>query len=346
MHRPAPGRERARAGTKLTVLVLVLLLLGVGVAGAYSWMTGASGPTDPVSLQVPRGATAEEVGSLLEEQGVIRSALAFRVLASFRDIGASLQAGRYELTTNMAIDEVFEALSAGPAPKKEVTFTLPEGLELAEAADHVAEIGLDPDRFRRLAQSGDFALPPYLPPGTETLEGFLYPETYSLPRRIDEKGLVEQLLRQFRTVASDLPWENAQELGLSPYEIVIVASLIEGESKVPEDRAKVSAVIYNRLEQEMPLEIDAAIQYAIPGPNRELTFDDLDYQSPYNVYLNPGLPPTPVTSPGEASLRAALEPADADYLYFLVVDPETGRHGFFETYDEFINKRNSLPFYD
>ncbi|MBW3535839.1 MAG: endolytic transglycosylase MltG, partial [Gemmatimonadetes bacterium] len=183
--------------------MLVVLLLGVSVAGAYSWMTGASGPTNPVSVQVPRGATAQEVGSLLEEQGVIRSALAFRVLASFRDIGASLQAGRYELTTNMAIDDVFDALESGPAPKREITFTLPEGLELPEAADHVAEIGLDPERFRRLAESGDFAVPPYLPPGTETLEGFLYPETYSLPRRIDEKGLIERLLQQFRTVAGE-----------------------------------------------------------------------------------------------------------------------------------------------
>ena len=115
-----------------------------------------------------------------------------------------------------------------------------------------------------------------------------------------------------------------------------MASLIEREARAEEDRAKVSAVIYNRLEEGMALQIDATVQYALPEKNRLLTLEDYEYESPYNTYLHPGLPPTPIASPGLASLDAALNPADEDYLYFLVVDPDTGRHVFANTYEEFL----------
>jgi UPF0755 protein len=283
------------------------------------------------------------VGTILEEQGVIRSALAFRVLAGFRGFGSGLQAGRYQLTTNMPVEDVFDALAEGPIPRREVQLQIPEGLELREVAAAVEDqVGLDAKAFDRAATSGRYSLPPYLPQSADTVEGFLFPQTYSLPRRADVDDVIHTLLEEFDGEAADLPWEDARKLGVSPYEIVTIASMIEREARVDQDRAKISAVIYNRLRRDMPLEIDATVQYAIPGEYRILTTADLDYPSPYNTYLHPGLPPTPIASPGIESLRAALEPANVDYLYYLVVDPDTGRHGFFDTYEEFVNKKNQI----
>jgi UPF0755 protein len=289
-----------------------------------------------VAIEIPQGATAEEVGGILEDTGVIRSSLAFRLTAQIRGVGSSLQAGTYQLLTNMTVSEAFDALEAGPVVET-VTATFPEGLEVEEAAAVAAEsLGVDRSAFRAAATSGQFVLPPYLPQGTETVEGFLFPKTYEFPVAIDEQVVIGRLLAQFEEEAATLDWSRAEGLGLTPYQVVVVASLIEREARAPEDRANISAVIHNRLREGMPLQIDATIQYALPEANRILTEEDYELESPYNTYLHQGLPPTPIASPGLASLRAAMEPADVDYLYFLVVDEKTGRHEFAGTYEEFL----------
>jgi UPF0755 protein len=329
-------RSRGRAGRGLLILLLVLVLAGTGVAVAYRYATGASGPSRPVSVQIPSGATADEVGTILEEAGVVRSSLAFRVAARLEGVGTSLQAGTYDLQTNMTVPDVLDALDQGPIVET-VEVTFPEGLEVEETSAVAAEgLGVSAKEFRRLATSGEFALPPYLPEGAATVEGFLFPKTYEFPVGVDARGVIERLLAQFEQEAATLDWSRAEELGLTPYEAVIVASMIEREARAADERADVSAVIHNRLRKGMPLQIDATIQYALPEDNRLLTEEDYEFQSPYNTYLHQGLPPTPIASPGLASLEAALNPADVDYLYFLVVDPDTGRHVFAETYEEFL----------
>jgi UPF0755 protein len=333
------GAHRARggAGRGALILLLVLVVLGAGAFGLYRYAVGASGPTRPVAVAIAEGSTAAGVGEVLEDREVIRSALAFRISAQLRGFGSDIQAGAYELTTNMAIAEVFEVLEAGPIVDT-VSVTIPEGLELREIATTVEEsLGLDAGRFERIATSDEFVIEPYLPQGTGTLEGFLFPKTYEFGTEgLDEGRVIARLLDQFNAEAETLDWTRTGDLGLTHYETVIVASLIEREARVPEDRAKISAVIHNRLREGMPLQIDATVQYALPEGNRELTFEDYEFESPYNTYLHPGLPPTPIASPGLASLEAALNPADAGYLYFVVTDPETGRHAFAETYQEFL----------
>jgi UPF0755 protein len=332
------GAHRAGGSARRGLLILLLLLVALPTAafGVYRYATGASGPSRPVSFEVPEGATASEVGDLLAEAEVIRSSLAFRIAAGIRGLGEDLQAGDYDMRTNMSIDDVLTTLERGPIVRT-VTVTIPEGLEVDEVADAVGEdLGLDPAAFAEVASDGSFALPPYLPEGAESLEGFLFPKTYEFPRQVDEEAVISRLLAQFEEEAATLDWGSAEELGLTHYEVVTVASLIEREARVDADREKISAVIHNRLAEGMPLQIDATVQYALPEKNRELTFDDYEFESPYNTYLHPGLPPTPIASPGLASLAAALEPADADYLYFVVTDPETGEHAFAETYEEFL----------
>jgi UPF0755 protein len=333
------GGSAAR-GTLLLGLVLLVLLIAGG-AGAYWWATGASGLSEPVTVEVPEGASADAVGDILADAEVIRSAAAFRIAVAVRGVGDDIRAGRYRMRTNMTLDEALAVITAGPPPQKEVEVTIPEGLEVKEIAETVEGPlrKVDSGRFERLAESGGFALPPYLPEGTPTVEGFLFPETYGFPAGAGSDEVILRLLEQFEKEAAGLPWANARELGLSPYEVVIVASMIEREAGIDADRPKISAVIHNRLERDMPLQIDATIQYALPENNRLLTEEDYEYPSPYNTYLHANLPPTPIGSPGVASLRAALQPADADYLYFVVID-DSGRHAFAETYDEFLRLKD------
>jgi UPF0755 protein len=329
-------RARGSAGKGLLVFFLVLVLLASGAFAFYRYSVGASGPSKPVAIEIPEGANASDVGELLEDAGVVRSGLAFRVKAGFEGVEESLLAGMYDMRTNMTVDEALSALESGPIVET-VSVTIPEGLEVAEIAAEVGDVlEVDPGAFKQAATSGEHSLPPYLPEGTETTEGFLFPKTYDFSPDAQADQVVATLLAQFEEEASTLDWSKAESLGLTPYEVVTVASLIEREARAEEDRAKVSAVIHNRLEEGMALQIDATVQYALPEKNRLLTLEDYEYESPYNTYLHPGLPPTPIASPGLASLEAALNPADEDYLYFLVVDPDTGRHVFADTYDEFL----------
>jgi UPF0755 protein len=330
-------RARGRALRSLLILTLVILVLAGSAGGVYLYSVGGSGPSEPVKLIVPQGATASDVGGLLEEAGVIRSSLAFRLMASIRGSGSSIKAGHYEMRTNMSLDDVFLLFEKGPEDTTPtVTFTIPEGYRVEQVADRVAdELGFSRRGFVGAANSGGFSLPPYLPEGTETVEGFLFPETYEIRKSAAIEDVITRQLEQFRVVAEELPWERAKALGVTPYEVVIVASMIEEEARVPEDRTKIAAVIYNRLDRGMNLEIDATVLYALPRHKERLLYEDLKIESPYNTYLHPGLPPTPIASPGQASLEAALQPADADYLYYVVID-KSGRHAFTASYEEFL----------
>jgi uncharacterized YceG family protein len=154
--------------------------------------------------------------------------------------------------------------------------------------------------------------------------------------------LIGAQLAAFAQKTASLPWEKAEELGVTPYEIVIIASLIEKEVNIPEERSLVAAVIYNRLEQDMTLGIDATVRYALDKWTEKLTSEDLDIDSPYNTRVVKGLPPTPIASPGVAALEAALEPADVDYLYYVLEDTE-GNHFFTDSYEEFLAAKENQP---
>ena len=332
----AGRNDRGSAGRGLVITLLVAVVLAAAAGVGYRYATGASGPSRPVSVEIPSGATAAAVGEILQDAGVIRWGFAFRIAAGLEDVESAIQAGTYELRTNMTVAQALNSLQTGPTPNT-VTVTFPEGLELREVADLAAQdLGLDPASVEQAATSGAFTLPPYLPEGTGTVEGFLFPKTYEFPPEADADHVIDRLLQQFEVEAQGLPWPRARSLGLTPYEVVTVASLVEREARVAADRGKIAAVIYNRLNRNMPLQIDATVQYALAEEDRRLTFEDYEVESPYNTYLHPGLPPTPIASPGLASLRAALQPAPVDDLYFVVVDEETGRHGFAETYQEFL----------
>jgi len=331
-------RERRRGGVILLV-VLLLIVGAVAVAGGWwAWAIGASGPQQKIVVVIPKGAVGSEVGGILKDAQVIRSALAFKVMARFRGFSHGFEAGTYtNLTTNMSVSEALAALKKGPLPTKSLSVLFPEGLTLAQTAERVQDqLGIQRKDFLAAAKSGSYSLPPYLPKGTPTLEGFLFPKKYDFLAGVTADEVIKKLLGQFKGEVADLPWGRYRTLGLkSRYDVVIVASMIEREARFDEDRSRIAAVIYNRLKRGMPLQIDATVEYALGQYKAKLTYDDLKVQSPYNTYLHTGLPPTPIASPGLASIVAALDPASNNWLYYVVCDAE-GHHAFTSSYSEFL----------
>jgi UPF0755 protein len=231
----------------------------------------------------------------------------------------------------MTPDEAFRVLTTPPEPVPTLRLTIPEGYRLTQIADRVEEeLGIPAKRFLKATEDGDWSLPPYLPKDAPSIEGFLFPETYFVREDADADGVIRELLDQFGTEAETLPWANAQELGVTPYEVVTIASMIEREAALDRERPIIAGVIYNRLKIGMNLGIDATLLYDDPTPDGQLSFSDLEYDSPYNTRLNPGLPPTPIASPGRASLEAALNPADTPYLFYVLCG-EDGHHAFGKT---------------
>ncbi len=333
-----PSGGGSRRGALLALLVAFLVLVGgVVAAGAYyGHCKGASGPHREVAFTVEPGTSGEEVVSQLHDLGVVRcDGIVGSILLRGTGKADAIRAGSYSLTTNMTLDQAVEVLSAPPPEIPTVRVTIPEGYRLTQIAERVREaLGIAEDRFLTQAESGDWSLSPYLPEGKGT-EGFLFPETYRFPEDATATDVIERLLDQFDTEAEGLDWGNADALGVSDYDVVVIASMIEREAAVPADRAKIAAVIYNRLDEGMALGIDATVGYIDPDPSNGLTVSDFEIDSPYNTRLNPGIPPTPIASPGIASLRAALAPADVPYLYYVLCGDD-GAHRFSVDYDRFL----------
>jgi UPF0755 protein len=334
--RPRRSRRLRRLLVVLAVLVVVLL---AGLAAAGIWVQRRIDPPGPageaIAFVVPPGSSAGQIADLLEAEGVITDARIFRLYLRFEG-GGPFQAGEYTLHRNSAMGDVVSALGEGP----QQTFTrvtVPEGLTLREIPERVARNEqFSAEAFQAALDSGEVRSQ-YQPDGA-TLEGLLFPETYTVNEREDEQALLGRMVGSFDQVAAELGYDEAQaRVGLSAYETVIVASLIEMEAKSDEDRTKISRVIHNRLEQGIPLGIDATFYYALGRRGGSLTQSDLAIDSPYNSRTNVGLPPTPIGIPGRASLQAAIEPEPGPWLYYVLQDQRT--HAFSESYDDFLRNK-------
>jgi UPF0755 protein len=333
--------KRRRWGVSFLLLLVVLIAAG-GVAAAryYDWCREASGPREPVTFEVERGTSGSEIVDSLHDRGVLRCALVSRWELRRRSLEDELRSGSFELTTNMELDEVLVVLTTPPEQVPTMRLTIPEGYRLTQIAERVREeLRISSEQFNRAVAQGDWSLPPYLPDEAESVEGFLFPETYEFRAEgTTATDVIDRLIDQFGAVAEDLPWDNAEALGVTPYEVVTIASMIEEEARVAEERAVIAGVIYNRLQSGMTLGIDATLLYDDPTPDGQLSFSDLEYDSPYNTRIYGGLPPTPISSPGLASLQAALEPAETEF-FFYVLCGEDGHHEFAVTNAEHEQNR-------
>jgi UPF0755 protein len=328
------------------VVTFVIVVLAVWLGSQFVAYTDAQKPVDPndkslVQVEIPDGYGLEEIAAALEDNGVIKSARFFILRSTIERAGSKYKAGAYEFSKSMSADDIMGMLVEG-IKREAVKFTVPEGLTLTQTAAILVEDGLmTEDEFWNEVENGqyDYRFLEGAPAGRERLEGFLYPETYEIYKDEGAHAVVDMMLGQFGKLFTDEDYARAEEMGYSVREIVTIASLIERETAVPGERAVVSRVIYNRIEDDMNLQIDAAIQYILGTPREQLTNDDLEIDSPYNLYKYKGLPPGPICSPRKDSVDAALYPDENGYIYYVLDPALNGMHRFSEGYDEFLSNK-------
>ena len=318
------------------VRFLVLLLL-IGAAGGW-WMhrrlmTPYRGFSDPdIFVDLPQGSGETAIARRLADAGVVPDVLTFRIAAFLAHGDRRLQAGEYRFAEAATPFEVVGRLVRGDTHA--IRLTIPEGLTIHEMAAVFERSGLGAaSDFETAASDGSLAAS--FDPGAKTLEGYLFPSTYTLSRRVGAAGVVREMLAQFRHVLDSTLREEPVADPPNVHELVTLASIIEKETGQNSERPLVSAVLRNRLAHHMPLQCDPTVIYALALAGRwngDLTRADLQVDSPYNTYRYPGLPPGPIASPGRASLRAALHPADVPYVYF--VSRNDGTHVFASTLQE------------
>ena len=298
---------------------------------------------ESVVINVPQGANAGVIARRMQEKGVISDAELFRTLAGLMGLEGKLSAGEYEFTRGMAIPDVILRLRTG-VTEPTVTVTIPEGLRVEEVAALFERIGLTTAaEFMQAARATDYPQPwAQSRPAGSTLEGYLFPDTYFFSKKVNAHQIVERLLKTFDERFTPDLRAAAQAHGLSFQDAVTIASIVEREAQVPEERPLVAAVYINRIKAGMPLQADPTVQYALAADpksvaqygwwKRDLFIEDLQIRSPYNTYAVRGLPPGPIASPGHASLRAVAHPASVKYIFF--VARGDGSHAFAETLDE------------
>lgn len=348
----APDKEVLKGPAKLVLTVVVASVL---LLGAFGWwvvhaLNPGGEPGIAVNFTVNNGDTIFSVAKRLKKENIIGNATLFRWYVSTKD-GLALVPGYYLLKPKDNAGSIIEALSTPPA-QTFISVTFPEGMTVAQMAERLVQkmTFMTTDDFLATINDPSF-VSSLRPKGTTSLEGLLFPDTYQISGDDTEARVVARLAVMMERVSRQVDLvAGAKVRGFSPYEILIIASLVEREAKVPSDRAKIAQVIYNRLAKKMELGIDASVMY---GQDPALSWTQMkENDTPYNSYLNKGLPPTPIANPGRASILAALSPAGVpsatdeacaglakgvkcEYLYYVLAD-STGRHVFATTYDQHL----------
>jgi UPF0755 protein len=326
-----------------------VLLLGLGtvaalVAGRSYWVelheSYRGYDAAEQFVEIPPGTGSRAIGLRLVEAGIVRTEEIFRNALWWSGRSRDLQAGEYRFDRPMTPLQVVETLVRGDVYTQRITF--PEGLTIGEMAELYAREGFGP-AAEFVKGAADPSTMRDLDPVATDLEGYLFPDTYSLPRRAPAADLIAMMVARFRAVYTEELHRSAEAQGLTLRHVTALASLVEKETGQPQERPLVAAVYRNRLRIKMALQADPTVVYAMRKAGRytgNIRRQDLTMDSPYNTYRYPGLPPGPIAAPGEASLRAALAPADVDYLYF--VSRNDGSHVFARTLAE--HNRNVREF--
>lgn len=340
-----PRKSKAPMIVACVLAVLVIVGLGFGVSALMKGCSpSADGSqvvvTNDVQVTIPAGSSANDVAALLESAGVVPNKDDF--LNRAKELGAEskFQAGAYSFTAGMTLDDVINAIASGNLGGN--ALTVPEGYtvdQIAQAVSDATAGRISADDFRAAAKASNFAADYDFVANAynDSLEGFLFPKTYQLTDADTADSVIRMMLDQYRTELAALDMSKAKSLtkddgsSFSDYDILIIASMIEREAQLDEERPLVASVIYNRLAIGMALQIDATTAYVY---GTDFTVDQLHEEGPYNTYDQTGLPAGPICSPGVASLKAAANPQDTDYLYYVAKGDGSGGHNFSATYEE------------
>lgn len=345
-------KRRVLKWVLLSFSIVVLLVLGTA-GGIGLFIASALQPVDAadqeVRVSIPQGSSSIQIADELETKGLIKNSSIFTYYLKFKKQGTKFQAGEYAMRPGMTFEAMIDKLNKGDVVKEEmIHITIPEGYTIEQIATKVSEqstwkketfLGLvdDPAGFK----DETTASIPDSKNLRHRLEGYIFPETYEFKKGSTEKEFVERSLEQLDKKLATLPpdWKDKLKArNLSVHQMLTIASLIEREVVVDTERALVSGVIVNRLKMNMPLQIDATVQYLFEKSKERLLEKDLQIQSPYNTYLNTGLPPGPIASPSLASIKAAIYPEETKYVFYVTKKDGTMGHLFAETFEE--HKKN------
>jgi peptidoglycan lytic transglycosylase G len=333
--RPLGSRPPRRRASRLAAVAALLLALAAGwfLVSLFQPFTGDGG--ERVVVRVPKGATASQIGDLLDSKGVVSSAFFFELRAQLAGKRGALRSGTFTLRKDMSYGAALDVLTTAPKPPPVVRITIPEGRTRAETAGIAKQAGIDGDYIKATRRSKLLDPHRYGAPRDATLEGFLFPATYELKLGSKVDKLVAQQLAALKQNLGSVDLRGAKRKNLTVFDVLTIASMVEREVAVAKERPLVAAVIYNRLHDGMPLGIDATLRYALNDWTHPLTQSQLANPTPYNTRTHQGLPPGPIGNPGLASIKAAAHPAHVPYLYYVVKPGTCGEHAFSSTDAQF-----------
>ena len=341
------GPSRLMRTLGMVALVVGLFFVAYAVtkwlaAAVNDVIAGGDGTTivagDAVTIEIAPGESASQIARELADLGVVRSAAAFDRVVRERRAADRLQAGTYSLETGMDAEAVLDLLLEGPL-RDVYRLTVIEGLTVGQMLTSIErQTGYSLEQLTAPLLDGtvESSLLPAPPQEIRDWEGLLFPDTYEFESDATPVEILSLMARTAEDRVNGIDWSGLEALGYTRYEGIIIASMIEREAKLDEERSIIASVIFNRLEMGMRLQIDATVVYALGAlPEGGLTLADLEVDSPYNTYAVEGLPPTPIAGPRLSSLRAASAPADTPFLFYVLID-ESGRHAFTDDFDEFL----------
>lgn len=343
-------RKKRRMSGFAKVLIVLLIAIAVGIC-CFKIMSGMMNPPEEelnltgqtVTVTIPEGSGTEDIANILKENKLIGSVFGFKLTSKFEGYDGTYKQGTYEIDTGLTKRQIMELLQSGTVAQQ-ITLTIPEGYNVRQIAEKVAETGLcTVEEFIRAGNedSFDYDFLKDLPEREYRLEGYLFPDTYFLAENMTAHDIVDMLLSRFDRMYTT-EYRKAVEAGeYTLDEIVTIASMVEKEIRVAEERPRAAGVIYNRLRDGIMLGIDATVLYAVNKTAGELTQEDLDVDSPYNTRNRYGLPLGPICNPGESAFEAALYPETHEYLYYVLEAVGKNNHVYCKTYDEFLTAKQA-----
>jgi len=328
------------------VFLGLLTLLIIASGGLYTFYIQSLKPMEQgesVIIEIPKGSSTKSIGQVLQKNGLVHNGFTFALYVRNQGKGSQLQAGKYQFTRGESVDQIIDRLVEGDVYVSTTPVTIPEGYTVAQIADLLTEKGLvNKKEFLQEVNHGDFSYEfiKQIPKDRQLkyrLEGYLFPKTYEMKEGITAHEIITMMLDQFQEELNHSWREKLKSNGLTLHDAITLASIVEREVVVDKERPIVAGVYFNRLAQDIMLQADATIQYALGNQKAKLTYKDLELESLYNTYKYKGLPPGPIASPGIKSIEAVVQPQKNRYLFYVTKKDGSGEHYFSETYQQHLH---------